>query len=160
MEDIEGMTKTAPPDWRKLLRKRVFNETNGPVVSKWISSSIFVFAVAMSHVADSARAADFKINPQAARFVLAIVLDDFQTAQTGGAYMFSYAPNESEGSLRMKVERWLSGHDPEALDMDASERQTLFKFYWAAQHDAEALDMLCADGIGVMPARVDQMDVA
>jgi hypothetical protein len=101
-------------------------------VSKWISSSILVFAVAMSHVADGARAADFKINPQAARFVLAIMLDDFHTAQTGGAYMFSYAPNESEASLRMKVERWLSGHDPDALDVDPSERRTLFKFYWAA----------------------------
>ena len=47
-------------------------------------------------------------------------------------YMFSYAPNESEASLRMKVQRWLSGHDPDGLDMDPSERQTLFKFYWAA----------------------------
>ncbi|SAL79563.1 hypothetical protein AWB68_05663 [Caballeronia choica] len=101
-------------------------------MSKWISSSILVFAVAMSHVADGARAADFKINPQAARFVLAILLDDFRTAQTGGGYMFSYAPNESEASLRMKVQRWLSGHDPDGLDMDPSERQTLFKFYWAA----------------------------
>lgn len=83
-------------------------------------------------LADSAQAADFRINPQAARFVLAIVLADFQTAQAGGAYMFSYGPNESEASLRLKVEQWLSGHDPEALDMDAAERQTLFKFYWAA----------------------------
>jgi hypothetical protein len=32
----------------------------------------------------------------------------------------------------MKVQRWLSGHDPDGLDMDPSERQTLFKFYWAA----------------------------
>jgi hypothetical protein len=33
---------------------------------------------------------------------------------------------------RVRVERWLSGHDPEALKTNASERQTLFKFYWAA----------------------------
>jgi hypothetical protein len=101
-------------------------------VSKWINSRLIGFAVAWSQLAGSAQAADFKINPQAARFVLAIVLDDFQTAQAGGAYMFSYGPNESEASLRVKVEQWLSGHDPEALEMDASERQTLFKFYWAA----------------------------
>jgi hypothetical protein len=74
----------------------------------------------------------FAPDERATRFVTAIVLDDFHTAQAGGGYVFSYDRNETDQTLTMRLARWFSGHDPNAIRMTPDERQTLFGFYWAA----------------------------
>ena len=59
-------------------------------------------------------------------------MNDFRTAQAGGGYVFSYESHETETSLSAKLDRWLSGADPQAIHMDSAEKQALFSFYWAA----------------------------
>ena len=79
-----------------------------------------------------AHAQSFAANAKAARFVTDVVMNDFHTAQAGGGYVFSYDSHETEASLSNKLERWFSGTDPQALVMEAAEKQALFGFYWAA----------------------------
>ncbi|WP_061166478.1 hypothetical protein [Caballeronia hypogeia] len=79
-----------------------------------------------------AHAQSFAPNAKAARFVAAVVMNDFHTAQAGGGYVFSYDSHETEASLSARLDRWLSGADPQAISMDPAEKQALFGFYWAA----------------------------
>lgn len=80
----------------------------------------------------NAHAQSFAANARAVRFVTAVVMDDFHTAQAGGGYVFSYEKQETEATLTAKLERWLSGAAPDAIHMEPAEKQTLFSFYWAA----------------------------
>ncbi|WP_310391403.1 hypothetical protein, partial [Caballeronia sp. LP006] len=80
----------------------------------------------------SAYAEGYVPNARAARFVNAIVMNDFHTAQAGGGYVFSYDKQDTEATLEAKLDRWLSGADPNAIGMEPAEKQTLFSFYWAA----------------------------
>ncbi|KDR36870.1 hypothetical protein [Caballeronia grimmiae] len=83
-------------------------------------------------VMSSAHGQSFAVNAHAARFVTAVVMNDFHTAQAGGGYVFSYEKLETESTLTAKLERWFSGAAPDALRMEPAEKQTLFGFYWAA----------------------------
>jgi hypothetical protein len=91
-----------------------------------------VLLVSLSFLTWDAHAQSFAANARAARFVTEIVMNDFHTAQAGGGYVFSYDSNETETSLSSKIDRWFSGTDPQALVMEAAEKQALFGFYWAA----------------------------
>lgn len=97
-------------------------------MKNWINVCVVAVCVAVPY----ARAAEFVTNVRAVEFVTAVALDDFRTAQSGGGYMFAYDTAETEASLRVKVKRWLSGDDPDALAMDGPEKRTLYGFYWAA----------------------------
>ena len=84
-------------------------------------------------LADGRWAADFKINPQAARFVLAILLIDSVRRRRAVAYMFSYGRMNRKLPAREGRAVALGSRSGWALEMDPSERQTLFKFYWAVR---------------------------
>ncbi|SAK47700.1 hypothetical protein AWB76_01071 [Caballeronia temeraria] len=77
-------------------------------------------------------AQSFATNQKAARFVSQVVMNDFHTAQAGGGYVFSYDSQETEASLSARLDRWLSGTEPQAIVMEPAEKQALFGFYWAA----------------------------
>jgi hypothetical protein len=80
----------------------------------------------------TAHAQSFAANARAVQFVTDVVMNDFHTAQAGGGYVFSYDRAETEATLSAKLERWFSGKDPQAIGMEAAEKQMLFSFYWAA----------------------------
>jgi hypothetical protein len=80
----------------------------------------------------TANAQSFAANARAVQFVTAIVMNDFHTAQAGGGYVFSYDRQETDATLTAKLERWLSGKEPQAIGMEPAEKQMLFGFYWAA----------------------------
>ncbi|WP_244817330.1 hypothetical protein [Caballeronia sp. Lep1P3] len=88
------------------------------------------------------------------RFVTTVVMDDFHTAQAGGGYVFSYDVQESEATLKAKIERWFSGTDPDALHMDPAEKRALFRFYWAAS--MMSANSACFDSIA-NPACSDEL---
>lgn len=104
---------------RKKCRAFVRHKTKALLVSLWFLTW-------------DAQAQSFAVNPRAARFVAAIVINDFHTAQAGGGYVFSYDSHETEVSLSARLDRWFSGADPHAISMDPAEKQALFGFYWAA----------------------------
>jgi hypothetical protein len=79
-----------------------------------------------------AHAQGFTADARASRFVTAVVLNDFHTAQAGGGYVFSYGRDDTDSTLAARLDRWFTGRDPHATGMGADERQTLYAFYWAA----------------------------
>jgi hypothetical protein len=91
-------------------------------------------------------------------FVLAIVLDEFHTAQLAAVICSRMRRTSGDATLREKVEHWLSGHDPEAFQMGRSERPTLFACYRAAGM-MKALFVLCSDAIRFVLTGVSQLDV-
>jgi hypothetical protein len=108
----------------------------------------------------SAHAQSFAVNARAARFVTAVVMDDFHTAQAGGGYIFSYDSHETDATLKVRLARWLSGADPDAIHMDPAEKRALFSFYWAASmmpENSPCFDSIaqsgCSEDLGAWIAR-------
>ncbi|WP_236572526.1 hypothetical protein [Burkholderia sp. 8Y] len=108
----------------------------------------------------SAQAQSFALNARAARFVSAVVMDDFHTAQSGGGYLFSYDVHETDATLKAKLAHWLSGTDPDAIHMSPAEKRTLFSFYWAASmmnEKSACFDSIaqaaCSEELGAWMAR-------
>ncbi|SAL38887.1 hypothetical protein AWB70_02877 [Caballeronia cordobensis] len=116
---IFPLIRVNPASNRKKCRALVRQKTKALLVSLWFLGC-------------EAHAQSFAVNTKAARFVTDVVMNDFHTAQAGGGYVFSYDSHETEASLSNKLGRWFSGTDPQALVMEAAEKQVLFGFYWAA----------------------------
>jgi hypothetical protein len=79
-----------------------------------------------------AQAQGFTADARASRFVTAVVLNDFHTAQAGGGYVFSYGRDDTDTTLTARLDRWFTGRYPHATGMGPDEKQTLYAFYWAA----------------------------
>ncbi|WP_244140268.1 hypothetical protein [Caballeronia sp. BCC1704] len=126
----------------------------------WPRYTAYALFVMLSCVFASAHAQSFALNARAARFVSAVVMDDFHTAQSGGGYLFSYDAHETDATLKMKLARWFSGADPDAIRMAPAEKRTLFGFYWAASMMSEksaCFDSIaqaaCSEELGAWMAR-------
>ncbi|WP_244850872.1 hypothetical protein [Caballeronia sp. SL2Y3] len=126
----------------------------------WPRYTAHVLLIMLWCVFANAHAQSFALNARAARFVSAVVMDDFHTAQSGGGYLFSYDPHETDATLKMKLARWFSGVDPDAIRMAPAEKRTLFGFYWAASMMSEksaCFDSIaqaaCSEELGAWMAR-------
>jgi hypothetical protein len=114
------------------LLKRVIPQSNHPAFSVSLRHTTHAVLALLWFITYTANAQSFAVNARAVQFVTAIVMNDFHTAQAGGGYVFSYDREETDATLSAKLERWLSGKEPQAIGMEPAEKQMLFGFYWAA----------------------------